>query len=126
MTEYTGFTGTLTAPSAITGLAEFGVKMDVGVASHPRSSAASDLNLPGKLSVTGTIKRIQGDTTLIQAVSTRALITLTGTNGTDTVTITDAFYTGGTWKFTNAGEIMSDDMTFAVKDASATNPAFGP
>lgn len=123
MTEYTGFTGTLTAPGAITGLAEFGVKMDVGVASHARSGEASDLNLPGKLTVTGTIKRIQCDTTLFQAISTRALIALTGTNGTDTITITDAFYTGGTWKFTDAGEIMSDDITFAVKDASATNPA---
>jgi hypothetical protein len=124
MTEYTGYTGTLSAPEAVTGLAEFSVKVDVGVATHPRSGEASDLNLPGKLTVTGTIKRIQADATLVQAVMDRALVALTGSNGTDTVTITDAFYTGGTWKFTDAGEIMSDDMTYAVKDASAGNPLF--
>ena len=125
MTEYTGFTGTLSiAAAGLTGLAEFSVKMDRPPATHPRSGEMSDLNIPGKLTASGTIKRIWADTTLIAYVQAGSLLALVGTNGTDTVTITDAFVTSGTFKFTDAGEIMSDDATFAIKDVSATNPAF--
>jgi hypothetical protein len=109
--------------SGVTGLSEFSVKLDRGVASHPRSGEEADLNLPGKLNVTGTIKRIQIDTTYLANILAGDLLLLVGTNGTDTVTVTDAFLTGGIFKITDAGEILSDDLTFAVKDASATNPA---
>ena len=125
MTEYTGFTGTLTVAAAgLTGLAEFSVTVDRPPATHPRSGKMSDLNIPGKLSASGTIKRIWADTTVIAYVQAGTLLALVGTNGEDTVTITDAFVTKGTFKFTDAREVMSDDATFAIKDVSATNPAF--
>lgn len=136
MTEYTGFHGVLTLDPAgggavaVTVLAEFSVKVGRSEATHPRSGEESDISVPGKLSASGTIQRIQDDGELLAHVMSGVLFDLVGTlTSTDavpvvmTVTVTDAYMTSGEFKFTHAGEVSSDNATFAVKDVSATNPA---
>jgi len=61
MTEYTGTEGVLEIADSPIAVAEFSIKVARGVASHGRSGKHSDLKLPGKVDVTGTIKRIMID-----------------------------------------------------------------
>lgn len=68
MTEYTGTEGVLEIDGTPTALAEFSIKVTRGVASHGRSGHHSDLKLPGKVDVTGTIKRIMIDGAMLGKV----------------------------------------------------------
>lgn len=80
MVVYTGIHGTLSVAGADTAFAEFSVKINRGVASHPRAGKYSDIKRSGKLEITGTIKRIQSDATMLgRLLNTTAL---TGTAGT--------------------------------------------
>lgn len=127
MTEYTGFHGTLTLAAAdVTVLSEFSVKVGRSEATHPRSGKESDISVPGKLSASGTIQRIQDDGELLQHVLDGDLFELIGklTKGLKVITVTveDAYMTSGEFKWTDAGEVASDNATFAVSDVSALNP----
>jgi hypothetical protein len=128
MTEYTGFHGTLTLGAVpIVVLAEFSVKVGRSEATHPRSGEESDISVPGKLSASGTIQRIQDDAELLQHVLDGDLFELVGklTKAAKVITVTveDAYMTSGEFKFTHAGEVASDNATFAIHDVSALNPA---
>lgn len=68
MAEYTGTEGVLEIADSPIAVAEFTLKVTRGVASHGRSGKHSDLKLPGKVDVTGTIKRIMIDGTMLGKV----------------------------------------------------------
>lgn len=68
MTEYTGTEGVLEIAGSPIALAEFSLRVTRGVASHGRSGKHSDLKLPGKVDVTGSIKRIMIDGSLLGKV----------------------------------------------------------
>ena len=126
-TEYTGARGSMKVGGVTVATAEFGVKIDRGVGSHPRSGEWSDYNAPGKVSVTGTIKRIMiNDAFLDYAYGTAgvpAVVSLIGavTKGSDSVTITanNCIITSSDFEFTDANEIVSDNVTFRITDADA-------
>ena len=80
MVAYTGIHGTLSVGGSEIAFAEFSVKISRGVASHPRAGKYSDLKRSGKLDITGTIKRIQSDATMLGRLLTTAAVT--GTAGT--------------------------------------------
>lgn len=123
-TEYTGVHGTLTIDTVATLISEFSIKIDRGIAAHPRSGYYSDYQVPGKATVTGTINRIMiNDAFLDYAADmsgAQTSIDLVGavTNGSDSITITanNCFVTSGEFKFTDANEIVSDPITFAMRD----------
>lgn len=123
-TEFTGARGSMTVGGVTVATAEFSVKIDRGVASHARSGEWSDFNAAGKVSVTGTIKRIMiNDMFLDYAYGTAgvpATVSLVGavTKGSDSITITanDCIITSGEFKFTDANEIVSDNVTFSITD----------
>lgn len=68
MVEYTGTEGVLEIADSPIALAEFSIRVTRGVASHGRSGKHSDLKLPGKVDVTGSIKRIMIDGSLLGKV----------------------------------------------------------
>lgn len=80
MAVYTGIHGTLTIGGAPLAFAEFSVKTTRGQATHARAGKYSDLKRPGKLDVTGTIKRIQTDATMLGRLLTTAAVTGTAGN----------------------------------------------
>jgi len=65
---YTGVHGTVVYAGSTIAVAEFDVKIKRGVASHARSGKWSDYKLPGKIDVTGSIKRILTDGELLAAL----------------------------------------------------------
>ena len=116
--------GSLTIEASPVAISEFSIKIDRGVASHPRSGEWSDLNAPGKLTVTGTINRIMITDAFLDYVygasGVPSVVDLVGavTSGSDSVTITanDCVITSGEFKFTDANEIVSDPVTFIMHD----------
>lgn len=127
MTEYTGFHGTLSLAAAdVVVLSEFSVKVGRSEATHPRSGEESDISIPGKLSASGTIQRIQDTGELLQHVLDGDIFELIGklTKAAKiiTVTVAGAYMTTGEFKFSDAGEVASDNATFAISDVSALNP----
>ena len=76
--NYTGVQGAVTYAGSPLAVSEFSFTVTRGLASHARSGKWSDLNKPGKVSVTGKITRIQTNATLIAAA-------LTGTPTTGSV-----------------------------------------
>ena len=66
--HYTGVHGAVTYGVAALAVAEFGFDITRAVTSHARSGKWSDLNVPGKLSCKGKLKRIQLNADLIQAM----------------------------------------------------------
>lgn len=74
--EYTGVHGVFLKDSVPFAVAEFDVKIKRGVASHARSGKWSDIKKPGKIDVTGSIKRI-----MVNAELLKALITATPATG---------------------------------------------
>lgn len=128
-TEFTGVHGTVTIGAGATAISEFSLKIDRGIASHSRSGKYSDYQVPGKATVTGTIDRIMITKTWIDYASKRtdvsgAIINLVGKvddGGGNTITVTanNCFITSGEFKFTDADEIVSDPVTFAMRDAHA-------
>jgi hypothetical protein len=127
-TEYTGVHGTLTIDAgAATAISEFSLKIDRGIAAHARSGSYSDYQVPGKATVTGTINRIMISKTFldyaadVSGASTTIDLVGTLTNGADTITVTanNCFVTSGEFKFTDADEIVSDPVTFAMRDPVA-------
>ena len=65
---YTGVHGTVSYAGSTIAVAEFDVKIKRGVASHARSGKWSDYKLPGKIDVTGSMKRILTDGELLAAL----------------------------------------------------------
>jgi len=65
---YTGVHGAVTYAGAAFAVAEFDFEITRGIATHARSGKWSDLNVPGKVSCKGKLKRIQVDANLIQAM----------------------------------------------------------
>lgn len=112
-----------------TALSEFSLKIDRGVAGHGRSGFYSDYQVPGKVNVTGTFKRIMINDALLDyifnattkgATTFNVVGTLTAVSpdsGTIVVTADNCFLTSAEFKFTDADEIVSDNVTFTMKDA---------
>jgi len=65
--SYSGVHGVVTYAGAALAVAEFGFDITRGVTSHARSGKWSDLNVPGKVSCKGKLKRIQTNADLIMA-----------------------------------------------------------
>jgi len=122
-THYTGFHGTLTVDAGATAIAEFSLKIDRSEATHARSGSYSDLKVPGKVNATGTITRIMITKDFLDDVLDASLLTLVGQvdDGTNSiaVTIANVFLTTDEFKFTDADNIVSEPITFGVKDADA-------
>jgi hypothetical protein len=130
ITHLTGIMGTVSF-GTVTTASEFSLKIDRSVAAHARSGSYSDYQVPGKVSVSGTLKRIMitdaildyafvggtGAATAFNAVGT--LTAVTPDTGTVVVTANNCFLTSATFKFTDADEIVSDDCTFVMKDPVA-------
>jgi hypothetical protein len=64
--HYTGVQGVVKVNNVAIAVSEFTLSVDRGTASHPRSGKWSDLNAPGKVKVTGTVKRIMVDSTYLK------------------------------------------------------------
>lgn len=130
ITYFNGAMGTISFNS-LTTASEFSVKIDRAVASHARSGEWSDYNVPGKVSVTGTIKRIMIEDGYLDMVYGTlgvppATFSVTGTltstdavAGTVVIALTHCFLTSAEFKYTDANEIVSDNATFAVTDPDA-------
>ena len=73
--HYTGVQGVVKIDGSPIAVSEFGFTVDRGTASHARSGKWSDLNAPGKLKVTGTIKRIMVDSNYLKAALNAAAST---------------------------------------------------
>lgn len=65
---YTGVQGSVLYAGSPIAVAEYDIKIKRGVASHARSGKWSDYKVPGKVDVTGSIKRIQVDGELLAAL----------------------------------------------------------
>lgn len=130
ITYFNGAMGTVSFNS-LTTCAEFSVKIDRAVASHARSGEWSDYQVPGKVSVTGTLKRIMIEDGYLDMVygtlgvppaTFNVTGTLTSTDavpGTVVIALTHCFLTSAEFKFTDANEIVSDNVTFTVTDPDA-------
>ena len=120
-THYTGFHGTLTVDAGPTAVAEFSLKIDRSEATHARSGFYSDLKVPGKINATGTITRIMITKDFLDDVLDANILTLVGAvdDGTNSITATigNVFLTTDEFKFTDADSIVSEPITFGVKDA---------
>jgi len=124
-THYTGVYGTLTVDLGATALAEFSLKLDRSAATHARSGKHTDLQVPGKLVATGTITRILIDKVFLDHAQDGTLFDLVGkvddgatpTPNTITITAGNCFLTADEFKFSDANNISSEPMTFAVSDA---------
>ena len=68
--EYTGVHGVLLKDGAPFAVAEYSVKIKRGVAAHARSGKWSDIKLPGKIDVTGSITRITVNADMLKAILT--------------------------------------------------------
>jgi hypothetical protein len=68
--EYTGVHGVLLKDGSPFAVAEYSVKIKRGVASHARSGKWSDIKLPGKIDVTGSITRIMVNAEMLKAILT--------------------------------------------------------
>lgn len=64
---YTGVHGAVTYAGAALAIAEFSFEITRNIASHARSGKWSDLNVPGKVSCKGKLKRIQTNADLLMA-----------------------------------------------------------
>lgn len=130
ITYFTGADGTVSFNS-LTTCAEFSVKIDRAVASAPRSGEWSDYQAAGKVSVTGTLKRIMIEDGYLDMVYGSAGVppatfSVTGTltsrdavPGTVVIALTHCFLTSAEFKFTDADEIVMDNVTFTVTDPDA-------
>ena len=122
-THYTGFHGTLSVDAGETAIAEFSLKIDRSEATHARSGKYSDLKVPGKVNATGTITRIMITKDFLDDVLDASLLTLVGAvdDGTNSITVTigNVFLTTDEFKFTDADNIVSEPITYGVKDADA-------
>lgn len=86
---YTGVHGAVTYDGAPIAVAEFSFEITRGIASHARSGKWSDLNVPGKVSCKGKLKRIQTNANLIQAMMNATPVTGTATVLLATSTVLD-------------------------------------
>lgn len=68
--EYTGVHGVLLKDGSPFAVAEYSVKIKRGVASHARSGKWSDIKMPGKIDVTGSITRIMVNAEMLKAILT--------------------------------------------------------
>jgi len=119
-THYTGYHGGVTIGSAFA-VAEFSLKIDRSEATHARSGKHSDFKVPGKINATGTITRMMIDKTMLDHALDGDTFTIVGavTSGVDsiTATITNCFVTSDEFKFTDADSIVSEPITFGIRDA---------
>jgi hypothetical protein len=104
---YTGVQGIVSYAGAPIAIAECDVTITRGVAAHPRSGKWSDLKLPGKLDVAGTLKRIQVDGVWLTALLT----------GTPTTGAAEALHAGLTYPGA-AGENVTDMTDTVIAAAS--------
>lgn len=104
---YTGVHGVVTYAVATLAGARFDFEVTRGTVSFPRAGKWSDLNKPGKVSCTGSIKRIQSNADLLMAVL----------NGTPTTGETAAAHAGLTAPGANSENIT--DMT----DTAPSSPS---
>jgi hypothetical protein len=127
-THFTGVHGTLTIDTVATAISEFSLKIDRGVAAHARSGYYSDYQVPGKATVTGTINRMMISKAFLDYVAdvsgaqtTIDLVGVVNDGGGNTITVTanNCFVTSGEFKFTDADEIVSDPITFGMRDPDA-------
>lgn len=86
---YTGIHGAVTYAGAALAVAEFDFEVTRGVTSHARSGKWSDLNVPGKVSCKGKLKRIQTNADLIMATLNATPATGTSTTLLATSTVLD-------------------------------------
>lgn len=115
---YTGISGVVTYADAALVDAMFDFTVTRGVASGTRSGKWSDLNKPGKVSVSGKITRIQRNADLLQAA-----LNSTVQSGTATVCLAETSFTAGT-----AVPITSDPATVSrlkVTTTTASTTAAG-
>lgn len=87
---YTGVHGAVTYAGAVLAVAEFSFEITRGIASHARSGKYSDLNVPGKLSCKGKLKRIQTNADLLMAALNATPVTGTATVLLATSTVLNA------------------------------------
>jgi len=128
ITALTGVMGTVTFGTEST-VSEFSVKFDRSIAAHPRAGYYSDWQIPGKINVTGSFKRIMindaildyiFDATTKGGVFFNVVGTLTAVSpdsGTIVVTANNCFLTSAEFAFTDANTIVSDSATFTMRDA---------
>ena len=86
---YTGVHGAVTYAGASLAVAEFSFEITRGIASHARSGKWSDLNVPGKLSCKGKLKRIQTNADLFMAALNATPATGTATTLLATSSVLD-------------------------------------
>ena len=115
---YTGVHGAVTYAGAPLAVAEFSFDITRGIASHARSGKWSDLNVPGKVSCKGKLKRIQLNADLIMAAMNATPATGTPTVLLATSTVLDAsdFYQDMT--DSTPGTASRIKITLQTKDAS--------
>jgi len=113
---YTGVQGIVSYAGAPIAIAECDVTVTRGVATHARSGKWSDYKLPGKLDVTGTLKRIQVDGAWLAS-----LLNKTPTTGTNTLLEAAAIFTAGTAYPINDAAVVTPSRitaTLSVADIS--------
>jgi len=115
---YTGVHGAVTYAGAPLAVAEFSFEITRGIASHARSGKWSDLNVPGKVSCKGKLKRIQLNADLIMAAMNATPATGTATTLLATSTVLDAsdFYQDMT--DTTPGTASRIRVTLQTKNAT--------
>jgi hypothetical protein len=115
---YTGVHGVVTYAEAALAVAEFSFEITRGIASHARSGKWSDLNVPGKVSCKGKLKRIQTNADLLMAALNATPATGTATTLLATSTVLDAsdFYQDMT--DTTPGTASRIRVTLQTKDAT--------
>lgn len=87
---YTGVHGAVTYAGATLAVAEFSFEITRSIASHARSGKWSDLNVPGKVSCKGKLKRIQTNGDLLMAALNATPATGTATTLLATSTVLNA------------------------------------
>jgi hypothetical protein len=110
---YTGVQGVVTYADAALADAMFDFTVTRGLASGTRSGKWSDLNKPGKVSVSGKITRIQRNADLLEAA-----LNSTVTTGTATACLAATSFTAGT-----AVPITSDPATTSRLKVLTSNAA---
>ncbi|MDY6959474.1 MAG: hypothetical protein SVK08_09985 [Halobacteriota archaeon] len=136
---YTGAEGVLKFDSGTIAHAEFSVDITRGVASSPRGGKYSDLNVPGKVGFSGSLKRIMIGGEIIEsligtgdpssnatagAVSVGAATTFTfigmaetqDASSNITITAANCFFTKSSFTSGDADTILTEEVEFVMMD----------